>query len=213
MADNTNITNAFQEALLTSNKETAENMLVEFLKQGSPLLFVEEVLVKVLDNIGNGWGSGDYALSQVYIAGRICEDLLDIYLPDDSNQRKNKPKMSIAILNDYHTLGKRIVYSTLRASGYQLQDYGRVEAEDLVERIIKDQVELVLISVLMFSSALEVKKVVNSLAGYGSDVKIAVGGAPFRFDHRLWKEVGADAVGYTASDALHIAKSFAGGPQ
>ncbi len=198
---------------MASNAESAEKIMLEYKKQGSPLPFVEEVLVKVLDSIGSGWEKGDYALSQVYMSGRICEDLLDKYLPDESEQRKNKPKMSIALLNDYHSLGKKIVYSTLRASGYHLHDYGRVEVEDLVENIMEDQVELVLISVLMFPSALQVKNVVNKLADYGCNVKIAVGGAPFRLDHRLWREVGADAVGYTAADALHIAKSFAGGTE
>jgi len=39
-------------------------------------------------------------------------------------------------------------------------------------------------------------------------VKVIVGGAPFRFDSSLWKEVGADAFGYNASDAFDIIQSL-----
>ncbi|MFO7875168.1 MAG: cobalamin-dependent protein [Desulfovermiculus sp.] len=116
--------------------------------------------------------------------------------------------MAIALLNDYHdALGKRIVYATLRAGGYVVQDYGRVEADELVERVMNDRLDLILISVLMLSSALEVKHVSRKLREHGCRVKIAVGGAPFRLDHDLWQIVEADVTGFTASDALVIARA------
>jgi methanogenic corrinoid protein MtbC1 len=37
-----------------------------------------------------------------------------------------------------------------------------------------------------------------------SDVKIVVGGAPFRFDKELWIEVEADAFGNDSSEAVAI---------
>ncbi|MBF0249091.1 MAG: cobalamin-binding protein, partial [Alphaproteobacteria bacterium] len=33
---------------------------------------------------------------------------------------------------------------------------------------------------------------------------IFVGGAPFRFDTQLWREVGADAMGFSATDAVGL---------
>lgn len=208
MAD---ITVKFQDALLSSDSDGAEGILAAYLQEHTPLDFIEKVLVKVLDQIGTGWESGDYALSQVYMSGRICEDLLDRILPDEGGQRKDKPKMAIALLNDYHSLGKRIVYSVLRAAGYQLLDYGRMETDDLIRRVKDDRLEIILISVLMLSSALQVKEFASSLRSTGADIKIVVGGAPFRLDRQLWQEVGADAVGYTASDAITVVSSLRGG--
>jgi len=37
---------------------------------------------------------------------------------------------------------------------------------------------------------------------------LIVGGAPFRFDANLWKEVGADAMGKNASEAINIITHF-----
>ena len=54
--------------------------------------------------------------------------------------------------------------------------------------------------------ALKVKELRELL---GSDVGIVVGGAPFRFDPLLWREVGADAFGRTAADAVNIVAHLA----
>jgi methanogenic corrinoid protein MtbC1 len=112
--------------------------------------------------------------------------------------------MAIAALQDHHLLGKRIVYSVLRASGFDLLDYGRMDVDDLVQRVRQDGVEVLVISVLMLPAALRVKEVRTSLQASGPEVKIVVGGAPFRLDDQLWKEVGADAMGRHASEAVKI---------
>lgn len=197
----------FKEALLSSDEQNAHRIYAEASSRYSPLDFVEEVVVPALDEIGTGWANHQYALAQVYMSGRICENVVDAILPVESRMPAKQPKMAIALLNDYHALGKRIVYATLRAGGYVVQDYGQVEADELVERIMTDQLDLILISVLMLSSALEVKHVSRKLRERGSRVKIAVGGAPFRLDHDLWQMVEADAFGLTASDALVIARA------
>ncbi len=201
----------FREALLSSDTEAAAAILAGYIINKKVFDFVEEIVIKALDQIGDGWESGHYALSQVYMSGRICEDLLEKVLPDESGLRKDKPKIAIALLNDYHALGKRIVYAVLRAGGYQLIDYGRVEPEELVRRVKEDQIETLLISVLMLSSALQVKKVISSLGYHDPKVKVVVGGAPFRLDRQLWQEVGAHAVGFSAADALHLLGQPEGG--
>jgi methanogenic corrinoid protein MtbC1 len=48
------------------------------------------------------------------------------------------------------------------------------------------------------------------LQALGSEVKVVVGGAPFRLDDQLWKEVGADAMGREASEALDIIAKMMG---
>ncbi|MDY6827395.1 MAG: cobalamin-dependent protein [Bacillota bacterium] len=207
MAD---IAGSFKNALLSSDKDTAAALMEDYLAEKTSFEFVEDIMIKVLDEVGDGWYKGRYALSQIYMSGRICEDLMEMVLPDESGLRKTKPRIAIALLNDYHALGKRIVYAVLRAGGFHLLDYGRVENADLVRRAEEDNIEVLLISVLMLSSAVQVKEVVKNLSSRGSKIKIVVGGAPFRLDPQLWQEVGANAVGYTATDALHLVGQMEG---
>ncbi len=67
--------------------------------------------------------------------------------------------MAIAVLDDYQPLGKRMVYSVLRASGYELKDYGTVDGDVLVSRVVRDDIVVSLISALMLPSALYIKRV------------------------------------------------------
>ena len=123
-------------------------------------------------------------------------------------ERTEQPRMAIAVLEDHHFLGKRMVYSILRASGFALLDYGHQDVSSLVRRANEDGIEILLISTLMLSSALKVAAVRSELDG---PTKVLVGGAPFRLDEQLWRDVGADAVGYHAADAVEgVTKIMAG---
>jgi methanogenic corrinoid protein MtbC1 len=201
---------AFEKALLSLDRVTAQNLLLQTANGYSSIERVENLIAPALERIGEGWERGQVALSQVYMSGRICEDLVDAMLPPGAPERKGQPRMALAVLEDYHLLGKRVVYAVLRAAGFELLDYGRVNAEQLVQQVHTDGVEVLLISALMLPSALRVKDVRAGIERLGRDVKIVVGGAPFRFDAQLWREVSADAMGRTASDALQIIHNLGG---
>lgn len=169
---------------------------------------IEKLVMPASERIGQEWETGSLSLSQVYMSGRICEEIIDDLLPTDDPQRINQPPMAIVVLDDYHMLGKRIVYSILRASGYELYNYNHMDIETLVNHIKKDNIKILLISVLMLPSALHVKELRRRLNEEGIKIKILVGGAPFRFDPVLYREVGADDMGINASDAVAYVSKY-----
>jgi methanogenic corrinoid protein MtbC1 len=199
----------FTQALLSLDRLSAKQIMDDESSRVGPIHFVEDVVIAALEQVGSQWQEGTVALSQVYMAGRICEDLVDEILPPADPARKNQPKMAICVLSDHHKLGKAIVYSILRAGGFELLDYGVVEVEDLVTRVKKDTIEILFISVLMLPSALKVEQVREGLKDLG--VRIVVGGAPFRLDDRLWRDVGADAMCRSASEAVSVIDKIMGG--
>jgi methanogenic corrinoid protein MtbC1 len=200
----------FEQALLSVDRLGARNILTKSGGDQTPIQLMESLVLPALERIGDGWEQGQVALSQVYMSGRICEELVDSILPPGSSVREDQPRMAIAVLEDYHLLGKRIVYSALRASGFELLDYGRVEVDGLARQVQKDGIQILLISTLMLPSALRIQGLRSRLDELGLDVKIVVGGAPFRFDDQLWQEVGADAMGRNASEAMSIITKITG---
>lgn len=198
----------FQDALLSLDKVKALNIFNEALTENSSIDVVEQVVVPALENIGQGWQEGTLALSQIYMSGRFCEEMVDRVLPPSDPDRKNQPRSAIVVLNDYHMLGKRIVYSVMRASGFELYDYGRMDVDELVERVQTDGLRVLMISVLMLPSALKIREVRDALDAASINIKILVGGAPFLFDTELWHDVGADAMGKNAADAIQIIESW-----
>ncbi len=204
------ITRQLVEALLRLDSPGVGALLdgLRPLAGGGPSL--DDVVVPALERIGRDWEEGRVSLSQVYMAGRICERAVEGLLSPDRPVRGDRPKLGIAVLEDHHALGKRMVKSALRAAGYQLQDYGHGRRpQELVEMALRDQVDVLLISCLMLASALRVSEVVAGLQKAGSPIAVVVGGAPFRLEAQLWKEVGARAVGRNAAEAVAIVRSLA----
>ena len=85
-----------------------------------------------------------------------------------------------------------------------------MDVDHLAEKAIHQGIEVLLISTLMLRSALRVKDLRKRLRDLGGDVKILVGGAPFRFDDQLFKDVDADAMGTSASDAMAFLRNGLG---
>ncbi|HIE02187.1 MAG TPA: cobalamin-binding protein [Thiotrichaceae bacterium] len=205
----TNQTDAFENALLSLNKIAAKKLISEIAQAEGAMQCVEKIVVPVMERIGSKWEEGNVALSQLYMSGRICEEIVDTILPSVDPARKREPNMAIVVFNDYHFLGKRIVYTMLRASGFELLDYAQsTDIEALAVRVKEDNVKLLLVSVLMLNSALRIKSLIERIKLTSPETKVVVGGAPFRFDQELWQEIGADAMGKNASEAVNIVTTF-----
>lgn len=204
-----NISKQFVDALLHIDEDRCSMLLKNLSSQGRDLLPVEDVVVPALEQIGLSWENGHISLSQVYMAGRICERVVAKFLLADSSSKYDRPRMAIGVIADYHALGKRMVISALRSSGYNLIDYGHgLKATDLVGRTLRDQVDILLISCLMLTSAMHVKDVVEGLKIADSRTVVVVGGAPFRLAPLLWKEVGAQYMGKNSGEAVRIVQTL-----
>lgn len=198
----------FRIALEALDRIGAESVITQAVTTMAPIQAIEKIVVPALEQIGQAWEKGDVALSQVYMSGRICEELVEAVLPPSDPDRKHQPRSAIVAFSDFHMLGKRIVYSQMRASGFELFDYGRMDVDELVARVQADKIRVLLISVLMLPSALRVAEVCKRLREANVPIKILVGGAPFIFDSKLWQEVGADAMGSNAADAVSIVEGW-----
>lgn len=202
---------ALEKALLTVDRTRAREIFMKGVHTDGSLPFMENLVGEVFDRIGLAWESGRIALSQVYMAGRICEELSLSVLPSEHPDRKNDPHIAIALFEDHHTLGKRMVVSVLRTEGYAVSDWGQVNLESVLARLRREPVEVLMVSCLMLSSALRIQKLTKAIQNEKLPVKVVVGGAPFRFDPTLWMEVGADAMGATASQASSLVRRITEG--
>lgn len=198
------LTEDFKKALLKVDR-VKSNEIFKNAFENNEYELVEQLVVRALEGIGEGWSKGIYSLAQVYMSGLICEALVNEYLPKKNIQRKDSKKIAIASLLDQHALGKKIIYSILRASGYEVIDLGQgLTPSELTNKIIENKIEIILISTLMIQSALKVKEVREILVDKKYKVRIIVGGAPFRLNKELWKQVKADARGDSALEVLAI---------
>ena len=121
-----------EKALLQINRIKAAEIFERCYAGENSFAILEQLAIRALGNVGAGWENGTISLSQVYMSGIICEELMDEYLPKLEVKRTEVPKMEIAVLQDHHALGKRIVYSILRAGGFELLDFGHGQTVDAI---------------------------------------------------------------------------------
>ena len=199
----------YKSALLSVDKTRAEEILrAAVVLFATPLEVTELCLAPVLEQMGDAWENGLLALSQIYMASRISEELVERILPPPQEVRGDAPKIALALLEDHHMLGKRLVQSALRLAGIAVLDWHRVTVEELIARATQERPDLILISTLMLRAALRVRDVREGLDRAGLAIPIYVGGAPFRLDPLLWREVGASAMGANSTEAIHLVSGF-----
>ena len=74
--DSNPLADEFHQALESLDRRRVEELFRQSLAFGSPLAITERLIVPALEKIGHDWDSGRVALSQVYMSGRLCEDLV-----------------------------------------------------------------------------------------------------------------------------------------
>jgi corrinoid protein of di/trimethylamine methyltransferase len=179
-----------------------------------PALAIKDGLMRGLLNIGNKWAKGEAFITEVMLAAnafKVGLDILEPKLTQKGKQLETTGKVVIGtVQGDIHDIGKSIVATMLKATGFEVQDLGvDVPSEKFIEAVEKHQPHIIGMSALLTTSMLEQKKVVDALreAGLRDHVKIIVGGAPVT---KAWaEEIGADAYGEDAFDAVNKVKQLA----
>ena len=115
------------------------------------------------------------------------------------------------VRGDVHDIGKSLVGTILSAHGFGVVDLGvNVAPAAIVEAVRDADAELVGLSALLTTTMPAQGETIRALeaAGVRSRVKVLVGGAPVT---RAWAEqVGADAYGEDAVNAVAIARRLMG---
>jgi methanogenic corrinoid protein MtbC1 len=113
------------------------------------------------------------------------------------------------VKGDVHDIGKDLVVSTLRASGYDVTDLGvNVAPERFVEALKETGATVLALSGLLTISFDPMKEAVKAVeaAGLRSQVKIMLGGGPVTELVRAY--AGADALGADPPTAVRLADEW-----
>ena len=180
-------------------------------KDIDPAVAIKEGLMKGLLNIGGKWAKGEAFITEVMLAANAFKAGLDILEPKLVQKGKHLETSGKVVIGtvrgDIHDIGKSIVAAMLKATGFEVIDLGvDVAPEKFVEAVKKNQPHIVGMSALLTTSMLEQRKVIDALreAGIRDKVKVIVGGAPLT---KAWaEEIGADAYGEDAFEAINKTK-------
>jgi len=206
MAENTEYFDKVAQAVVDCDKDTCLRLLAE----GSdidPLETLEKGLGKGIRQIGDDFGTGKVFLPELIGAADVMKSgvaVLDERIKASGQDRQSQGKIVIGtVKGDIHDIGKSVVASMLQANGYDVVDLGiDVDAAAFLEAAQEHKADCVAMSSLLTLNIEYMGVVVEKLkeAGIRGQVKVVVGGAPVT--QEFADEIGADAFGWDASDAV-----------
>jgi methylmalonyl-CoA mutase cobalamin-binding domain/chain len=177
-----------------------------------------ETLVKNISEafkvIGTKYEAGLYYLPELMFAGMVAQKVLSVLSPILGQGEPAKARGNIVIgtvRGDIHDLGKNIVSLMIRPSGFRVVDLGTdVSPEKFMEAIALEKASILCMSALLSTTREEMRAVIRELRkrGLRDNIKVIVGGGAV--DERFAKEIGADAYGKDAIEAINLCKRLIG---
>lgn len=205
---------AYNAAVFDTDRDKALTIIRQAVRRGvTPQDIVFQVIIPAIDQTINRMdGNEDLSLAQHFMASQIASDVVEAMLSQFETAPEAIGRVVIGTAyGDVHSLGKRIVIGSLRANLVEVTDLGvSVKPERFVDEAVARQAEVIGISSMMLHTArgpngcLKVREILKA-RGLEQKIKLAVGGAPFRFDPELYRVVQADAWardGITASRVI-----------
>jgi 5-methyltetrahydrofolate--homocysteine methyltransferase len=180
----------------------------------APLEVLNRGLIAGMDVVGEQFRKREIFLPDVLLAARAMYAGLDLLKP--LLAREGVPSAGRVVLGsvhgDLHDIGKNLVGIMLKGAGFEVIDLGNdVPAERFVDTAVERGASVIGLSALLTTTMPVMKDVVELVRarGLASRIKVIVGGAPVS---EAWaREIGADAQGYDAANAVERVRALAAG--
>jgi len=208
MAHDQILAEEFMNLFLSGDPSAAVERTKEVLEQGlEPLDFFRNVFSPAMELVGDKFGRLEIFLPELMEAAdtarEISESIL-VPLLDKEQVSINRGKVLIAsVKGDLHDIGKNMVSLMLDVNGFEVVDMGvNIDVRDIIERAKEVDADIIGLSSLMTTSMPYMKEVVEMIEGFGlkDRFSVIVGGAPITPEYSA--EIGADAFGRDAVDAV-----------
>lgn len=209
----------YLQALFDTDKAYALQVIQDALDNGmEPEEVIFDVVIPGMERmIGGMISDNEVTLSQHFLSSQIAEEVTDRLIPLFKTVPEVRGRVVIGTSHgDFHGLGKKIVAGCLRARMFAVTDLGvNVSPERFVDEAVAIRAEVIGLSSMMVHTATgeQGSKRVRQLLkerGLEDSMRILVGGAPFRYNDKLYEEVGADAWADTAAEAPAVVERLVG---
>jgi 5-methyltetrahydrofolate--homocysteine methyltransferase len=204
-----------KQAIVEGEDDEAVAGVEAALAEGIAALEVlDQAVVAGIEEAGRLWNDNRYFLPDVILSAGAFQEALEVLEPHLKGQDcQGIGRILFGVVEgDMHDLGKNIVTALLTGAGFEIVDLGvNVPVQTFVEKTQELTPDIIGLGAYMTTTMLLMRDVIDGLSANGlrDQVKIMIGGVPT--SHEFAEEIGADAWGKDALDAVAKARELVAG--
>ena len=206
MEPNTELYNA----ILKGDRDSARRLVQQAVDRNENVVeLLNRSMIPPLHELGDLYSEKKVLLPDLLVGARAMQAGLDILEPllAKQNHRKGVKVCIGTVKGDNHDIGKNIVAMLARAAGYEVADLGRNCSIDAFAQSVDSGARAVLCSLMLTTCLPNAKAILKHFKGRRG-VRTVVGGCVMT--RSLAAELGADAYGADAAEAVSILNGFFG---
>lgn len=211
----TEILDEIQEAIFNCDANIVSRKVRKAVAQKLDPLSILDKMNAAIRTVGEKFGRGDIFITDLIGSAEAMNAGVRILEPLILQGRKRITTLAMIAMataeGDIHDIGKNIVITMLRATGFNVTDLGAdVSTEKIVETIAKEGSRVVGVSALLTSTVAAQEKLIKRLTELGTrdTVRVIVGGAAVT---REWsKRIGSDGYAPDGLTTVELVKQLTG---
>jgi len=193
-----------QDAIIHYKVADARKIAEEAVAAGADAYTVTmEGLAGGMEVVSEKFDTHEYFVPETLLCAKALYAALDVLKPHIKLKvGEVRGQVVLGVMQgDVHDLGKNIIKAIFEASGWTVHDLGRdVPLAKFVEEQLKTDSDIVMLSAMMTTSMVGIKKLIPMIKEKNPRVKIMIGGAPIT--EKTVAEYGADITADNAPNAL-----------
>ena len=199
-------------ALRDLDEKKVHALVEEQINQDVPVLDIIDECNTGMVAVGELFSTKEYFISQLIFSADILKAIMGRLEPllEGSQKKGTIGKVVLGtVKGDVHDIGKNIVVTLLKGSGFEVVDVGvDVPAEKFIEALKESGARVLGLSALLSSTYPEMKNVVDAVAaaGLGEQLQIVIGGAPV--NEQVREYTGADHYAEDAVAGVNLCKEI-----
>jgi corrinoid protein of di/trimethylamine methyltransferase len=208
------IVETVKQTIIDGDDDGAVAQIEKALMEGiDPVKVLKQAIVPGIERAGELWHDNVYFMPDVVLSAEAFKAAMKAVEPHLAGREITKLGTVImgVVAGDMHDLGKSIVIAMLTGAGFEVIDLGvDVPTETFIEKISELKPDIMGVGCYMTTTMLELKAMITFLKDNGlrDKVKIMIGGVPTT--QQFADEIGADAWGKDALDAVDKARKLMG---
>jgi trimethylamine corrinoid protein len=204
-----------KDVVLNFDIDNAEATAKAAIISGLDPVLAASALTDAIRDVGDRFGKGELYLPDLVCASEVLKKAFPVIneaIEAMGGSRSSLGKVVIGtVFGDIHSIGKGMVATLLYAAGFTVVDLGiNVKGEDFLKAVEEEKPDVLAMSALLTTTAMEQKRVIEGLkeAGLRQKVKVVIGGSPI--NQEFADSIGADGYASNAPEGVKLIKKMLG---